>query len=303
MNIHKQKNKLRSTAVFVSLVFSVVIFFLVLGAGIISDSIALLLDASTGFIMVFMGFILRLSIKKIEMPPDRFFNFGYEKFEPFTAVIQGTGIIFSCIIASYFAIQDIIHAENITRYDIPMYVSFLSGSIAMFTALYLRRVSLKTSSNMLKVSSFHWFMDSLFSFAMCLGFLFGFYMHKLGYVRITPYVDPGMALVLATVFIWTPLKLIKHNFRELLDAVPVNEIRSEIEKIVEKHKARAFGIHSIRMRKAGDRVFLDVCFEIHGHTTLAQAQAFVEGFEKDIASQFPKYDIIVYFYPAAITSA
>ncbi len=292
-----QEDRPQPKAVTVAIVFSVIIFLITLLAGIISDSITLLLDASAGFIMVFMAFVLRSSIKKIQMPPDEFFNFGYDKFEPFTVVIQGFMIIISCVIASYFAIQDIVHADDIARYDIPTYVSFVSGVIAVGVALYLRSASLKARSNMLKASSLHWFVDSFFSFAMCLGFLFGFYMYKTGYSHITPYVDPVMALILAISLIWTPLKLIKDNLWQLLDAAPIGNVRSEIEKIAQVHKARAFGINSIRVRRSGEKVFLDICFIIHSHTTMAQAQEFADNFKKDIAEKFPKYDAFVYFYP------
>ncbi|MDD5020374.1 MAG: cation diffusion facilitator family transporter [Candidatus Omnitrophica bacterium] len=295
--IREQDKKVESTAAVVSMVLSVVIFLITLAAGIVSDSIALLLDASMGFIIVFMAFMLRFSIQKIHMPPDQFFNFGYEKFEPFTAVIQGIAIVLSCVFSSYFAIQDIVHAEDIVRYDIPMYVSLFSGTVALLNAFFLRRISRATHSTVLQVSSLHWLMDGSLSFAMCAGFLFGFMMHRLGYFHITHYVDPVMALVLACFFIGMPLKLIRHNVRELLDATPSREVRSEIETIVEKHKARSFGIRSIRMRRAGEKVFLNVCFEIYGHTTMVQAQEFAESFEKDIAAHFPRYDVIVYFYP------
>jgi cation diffusion facilitator family transporter len=298
MNSYHQESKLQSKAAVMLITFSIIIFIITLLAGIISDSIALLLDASTGFIVVFMAFMLSLGIKKVNLPPDRFFNYGYEKFEPFTAVIQGTMIMFSCLIASYFAIQDIIHAEDIARYDIPTVVSFTTGVIAISVAFYLKRVSHKTHSAILKVSSLHWFIDGLFSFSLALGFLFGLYVHKIGLTHITPYVDPVMALILAVIFMWTPVKLIKLNISQLLDAAPIEEVRNNIEEIVEKHKAKAFGIHSIRARRAGEKVFLDVCFEIHGHTTMIDAQRFTESFEKDIAAKFPKYDVIVYFYPA-----
>lgn len=296
VSFHHESN-LQSRTAFVLIILSVIIFVITLAAGLISDSIALLLDASTELIIVFMAFMLKSSIKKVNMPPDSFFNYGYEKFEPFTAVIQGVMIIFSCVIASYFAIQDIIHEEDIARYDIPVLVSFIVAVIAILTAFYLKVLARKTHSAILKVSSFHWFIDGLFSFTLALGFLFGLYAQKSGLVHIAPFVDPVMALVLAAVFMCTPIKLIKLNIRQLLDAAPIEEVRHNIETIIEKHKAKAFGIHSVRARRAGEKVFLDVCFEIHGHTTMLEAQRFVESFEKDIAAKFPKYDVIVYFYP------
>lgn len=281
-----------------SIAISIIILVLTLAAGIISDSITLLLDAAAEFIMVFMAFMLNSNIKKTHLPPDQLFNFGYEKFEPFTVTMQGALIMLSCIIASYFAIQDIVHADDIARYDIPAYVSLFTGTLAIGTAVYFQRIAARTRSHMLKAASLHWSIDGLLSLVMCLGFLFGFYMHKLGYLRITPYVDPAMALILAAVLVWTPIKMMKRSFRQLVDAVPVKEVRDEIGKVIEEHKVRAFGIRNIRMRRAGEKVFLDICFMVHGHTTMVQTKEFAENFEKDIAKKFPKYDVIVYFHPA-----
>ena len=155
MDTQQEDKKSQGAIVAASIVISIAIFLITFAAGIISDSITLLLDASAEFIMVFMAFMLRSTMKKIQKPPDQFFNFGYEKFEPFTVVIQGAMLMTSCLIASYFAVQDIIHADEVTRYDIPAYASLLSGVISLLTAFYMRRVSLKTNSNMLKASSLH----------------------------------------------------------------------------------------------------------------------------------------------------
>ncbi|MDD5432058.1 MAG: cation diffusion facilitator family transporter [Candidatus Omnitrophica bacterium] len=297
VNLTQKEKDLQVRVIRVSMFFSIAIFLIALIAGIISDSITLLLDASAGFITVFMAFVVHSNIKKLDRPPDSFFNFGYDKFEPFTVVMQGGMIMFSCVVALYFAIQDIVHAEDVARYDIPMIASMVSGVIALIIAFFIRNVSVRTRSHMLKASALHWFVDSFFSFAMVSGFAFGYYMQQKGYHRITPYVDPAMTIILATILIWTPIKLIKTNLRQLLDAAPSDKIRAEVEKIVDRHKARAFGIHSIRMREVNEKVFLYICFQMHGHITMLQAQEFVKAFEADVAEHFPKYDVIVYFYP------
>ncbi|MFH1691669.1 MAG: cation diffusion facilitator family transporter [Candidatus Omnitrophota bacterium] len=295
---NQKEQRMQAKVVRVSAVVSIVIFLIALSAGIISDSITLLLDASAGFITILMAFVLHFNLKKMGRPPDQFYNFGYDKFEPFTVAMQGSMIMLTCVIALYFAIQDIVHADDIARYDIPMYAAVVAGFLALFTSVYLKRISLKTSSHMLRVSSLHWLVDALFSFAMMLGFGFGFYLHRKGYSHLTPYVDPAMTIILAAILIWTPIRLLKRSLAQLLDAAPTEEVRREVEKIVEKHKVKAFGIHNIRMRNAGEKIFLYICFDIHRDTTMIQAQEFEKVFEEDIARKFPKYDVIVYFYPA-----
>lgn len=295
---NQKENKAQAKVVRVSMVVSIIIFLIALSAGIISDSVTLLLDASAGFVTILMAFILHFNIKKMGMPPDQFFNFGYDKFEPFTVAMQGSMIMLTCVVALYFAIQDIVHADDVARYDIPMYAAVISGFLALFTAFYLRKISIRTSSNMLRASSLHWFVDAFFSFAMMFGFGFGFYLHQVGYTHLTPYVDPAMTIILAAILIWTPIRLLKRSLSQLLDAAPSQEVRREVEKIAEKHKVKAFGIRSIRMRNAGEKIFLYICFDIHAHTTMIQAEDFVKAFENDVAGKFPKYDVIVYFHPA-----
>lgn len=295
---NQKENKAQAKVVRVSMVVSIIIFLIALSAGIISDSVTLLLDASAGFVTILMAFILHFNIKKMGMPPDQFFNFGYDKFEPFTVAMQGSMIMLTCVVALYFAIQDIVHADDVARYDIPMYAAVISGFLALFTAFYLRKISIRTSSNMLKASSLHWFVDAFFSFAMMLGFGFGFYLHQMGYAHLTPYVDPAMTIILAAILIWAPIRLLKRSLSQLLDAAPSQEVRREVEKIAEKHRVKAFGIRSIRMRNAGEKIFLYICFDIHAHTTMIQAEDFVKAFENDVAGKFPKYDVIVYFHPA-----
>lgn len=294
---HRDKGP-QAKAIRVFIALSVVVFLITLIAGIMSDSVALLLSASVEFIIVFMAFLVNSSMHKLERPPDQYFHFGYDKFEPLTVVIQGLMIMFSCVFALYFAAQDMVHAEDIKCYNIPIHASIISGLIAIFTALYINRAAARARSHMLKTSALHCLVDSMLSFGMAAGFAAGLWMKNMGYRHLTPYVDPIMTFFLAAALVWTPVKHVRAGLRQLLDAAPAKDVREAIEVIIEKHKARAFGIRSIRMRKAGDRVFLYVCFEMHGHTTMNQAQEFVRSFEDDISRTFPKYDCIVYFYPA-----
>lgn len=295
---NQKEDRAQAQAVHISMAVAIVIFLIVLAAGIISDSIALLLDASAGFIAILMAFVLKFNLKKTSMPPDQFFNFGYDKFEPFTVAMQGSMIMLTCVTALYFAIQDIVHADDVARYDVPMYAALVTGFLALFTSLYLKRAALRVPSHMLEASSLNWLVDASFAFAMMFGFGFGFYLHRKGYSHLTPYVDPVMTIVLALILIWTPVKLLKKSLFQLLDAAPSRDIRQEVEKIVDKHKMNAFGIRSIRMRSAGEKIFLYICFDIHGHTTMLQAEEFVKAFEDDVARRFPRYDAIVYFHPA-----
>lgn len=297
-NIEMQKEKQQILAVHISIVGCAFLFLISLVVGIISDSVALLLDASTGLVTLAVAFLVRFSIKKINKPPDDLYNFGYGKYEPLTVTLQGALIIITCLVCMKFAIQDIIHAEDITRYDIPTITAFISGLLGIIIALYLKRTALRTHSSILKISSLHWYIDSGLSFGMSAGFFFGLVLRNLGYTHITPYVDPVMAVILALFFITTPVKTVTYGMLELLDVVPAKDMREMIRNAVREYKPQPFSIHRLRFRKAGRKIFIDVCFVANENLTVAQVHELANRFEKDLAARIQHCDVLVYFKPA-----
>jgi cation diffusion facilitator family transporter len=296
-NVDYGRKKQQVLAAKVSIWGSVMLFFISASVGIAVDSIALLLDASASLVVLFVAFLINFSIKRVHRPPDEAYNFGYNKYEPFTVTMQGVLIITTCVISIKFAIQDIIHAEDIHTYGLPAAATFISGIIGIFIVNYLKDIAKRTNSAMLKSASLHWRVDTVLSFGVCAGFLFGFILQVSGFNKITPYIDPVIAIILAVFLIQSPIKAISHSVLELLDAVPGEDIRSRVRKVVELYKPKSFGVHRLRTRKAGEKIFVDICFIVHGNLTVVEAEDLAKGFERDLKTHLSGCDVIVYFKP------
>lgn len=294
-NLQDASVRQQITAAHISIIGAAIIFLISFVVGIISDSITLLLDAATGMVILFAAFFVRIIIKKIDDPPDHRFNFGYGKYEPFTVALQNIAIMITCLFALKVAIQDIIHPDDVSTYIIPVIASFFSGILALVLGIYLRGVAVRTTSGVLRTSGLHWFSDSIFSFAICAGFVFGMVMREKGYTNISIYVDPVMAIVLSLFLMKLPTKNITVNLLELLDAVPSADIRDKIKKIAEKYKPHSFGIERVRARKAGKRTFVNIGFVVHENLSVKDSRALAENFERDLAAELPHCDIVVYF--------
>jgi len=279
----------------VSIFGSIALFFISAIVGVIVDSITLILDASASLVILAAAFLMQFAIKKIHQPPDDEYHFGYYKYEPLTAAVQGVLIVVTCIVSIKFAVQDIVHAEAVHSYILPVIATFLSGILGLLVTGYLKHAAQKTNSQMIKVTSVHWMADTMLSFGVCAGFVFGLIAQDLGYTYIAPYVDPVMAIVLALFLATVPFKGCRHNLVELLDAAPVTHIRAQIKKIVDVHKARFSGLHRLRVRKAGQEIFINACFLTKADMTVAQAEELSKGFEQDVKNNFPECDVIVHF--------
>jgi cation diffusion facilitator family transporter len=293
----EKSEKMQSAAAKVSLWGSLTLFFISAAAGLAVDSITLILDASASLVILAVACMMDSTIKKIHSPPDEIFNFGYEKYEPFTVVLQGCLIITTCAISIKFAVQDIIHAESMKNYWMPVLASSISVVAGFGIVLFLRMAAKRSGSSMLHAAGMHWFVDTMMSVGMLLGFYGGYLLEHYGYPETAPYVDPVMAIVLALVFMLPPLKTVKKNLMELLDAVPSKEIRAQVRKVAEQYRPKMFGIHRIRTRKAGNKIFVDICFVVKEEMTVREVEEISAAFEKDLKTHLPHLDIIVYFKP------
>ncbi len=281
----------------ISIFASVFTFLIAAVVGIAVDSITLLLDASAGLVILATAVLTHSSLKKIRLPPDDLYHFGYGKYEPFTVSIQGTLIIITCLISLKFAIQDIVHPEDIHSYTLPVAAALAMAVMGLMVSRFLKRTGRRTDSAMLKTAGLHWQADTVLSFGMCAGFLVGLAGNRMGYTEITPYVDPVMAVALALYLLLTPLKAIAGNSRELLDAAPEGDIREKVSGVVEDYRPKSFGVHRLRVRKAGERIFIDVCFVLPADLTVDEASGLAANFERDLKTRLPQSDVVVYFKP------
>ena len=253
------------------------------------------MDAANCLVTLAVAFLIRIIIKTLNKPPDDLYNFGYEKYEPLAVALQGALIIIVCLVCIKFAIQDIVHAEDIVRYDIPAIASFCSGIIAISVSFYIKKTARNTNSPILETAGLQWIVDGALAFAVCVGFTFGFFMRHFGYTNITPYLDPAMSIILALFLIKAPVKTIMHSMLELLDVVPSENVQDKVKEVVEQYKPRSFGIRRLRCRKAGRKIFLDICFIVHGNLTVDKIEELANSFERDLATRLPNCDVVVYF--------
>ena len=297
VNSHIERKQLAASSL--SAWGSGIIFFTSLGVGVAVDSVALILDAAASLVIMAGALLTSYSLKRINRPADEEYNFGYHKYEPFTGLLQACLIITTCVVSVKFAVQDIIHAESVHSYTAPVIATFFSGVLGLFIFLKIKSVAKHTNSGMLKVTSFHWFADALLSFCLSCGFFIGLTLERVGYSRAAPYIDPVMAIALAIFLVRMPFRVLLHDVRELLDSVPGEQIQEKIRKVVDIYKPKSFGVSRIRVRKAGPKIFLDICYIVNSNLTIGQVRELANSFEKDLKTHIDNCDVVVYFHSAA----
>lgn len=270
-------------------------FLIAAVVGVMVDSVTLVLDATASLAILASALLMRFSAKKVHAPPDEAFHYGYHKFETLTAVVQQGLILVTCVVSIKFAVQDIVHPEEVKSFGLPAVAMFFSALLSVGVTAYLKRLAKRVRSQMVRASALHWVSDTVLSFGVCAGFVFGLLVRGSAYSGITPYIDPVMAIILAGCLLAPPVKGLLRDLYELLDAAPAREIRDKVRAVVGLYNSRVSGTHRVRVRRAGQKIFVEACFLERETLTLARAGEIAREFEKDLKSHFPDCDVIVHF--------
>ena len=104
-----------------------------------------------------------------------------------------------------------------------------AGCVIMY--LILTRFQKKYSSPSIKAELFIWKLDALSTLGVGCAFVLNLILMRTSLSFICPYVDPGIAIILAIVLIKEPIEMILDSLRSLVLFAPDKEIKEKIEEI------------------------------------------------------------------------
>jgi|WetSurMetagenome_2_1015567.scaffolds.fasta_scaffold00064_12 cation diffusion facilitator family transporter len=281
----------------ISTIVCAVIFVFSLSVALAIDSVVLLLDSSAWMIGILTGILYDKVLKTIERPPSVRYHFGYAKFEPLSLTIEAVLIIGSCLFTLKMGVQDIIHPDEVTGYGFAMLLTFSTGIIGLLVAGYLRLIARKFNSPILKTNALSWFVDSIFSFGVFVGFAVANFLSNIGQKDMAAYADPVMGIVLALTLLPAPVKMLKEYVGELLDENPGGAEEKRINDLAEDFKNR-WGMRDIkclRIRKAGSKYFIDVCFIADSQQHIEEIVKSVKDLETAVQQLFKESEVGVRF--------
>ena len=140
-----------------------------------------------------------------------------------------------------------------------------AGCVIMY--LILTRFQKKYSSPSIKAELFIWKLDALSTLGVGCAFVLNLILMRTSLSFICPYVDPGIAIILAIVLIKEPIEMILDSLRSLVLFAPDKEIKEKIEEISkEALSAEGCEITAIEVIKTGRKIWAEIYFLPAGNT-------------------------------------
>ena len=264
---YKLKALKRSAIAISSVVCVEIILGLIVNSlAIVSDGLHATLDALTTMILFF---VTRASVK----PPDEEHMYGHEKFEAIGGLTGGIALIGIAVLIVYEAILKILTNQAVTFGT--AFVGFIAIGytfcIDFFRVGTLIRARKSTSSTM-KAGFYHAIADlssTLIAFV-------GFGLATLGFL----WGDSLASLVLGALLSYLSLKLVWSSSMELSDTIS-KRVADRVREAMSTSKEVA-KVEDLKIRKAGDKVFVRTTVQIPDYLTLDEAHDLTAKIEADV---------------------
>ncbi len=267
--------------------------FLVVRTG----SLGILSEAMHSGLDFLAAIITFLSVRVSDKPADADHLYGHGKVESFSAFVETALLLVTAVYIIWEAFQRLFfHADNAIRPSITAIVILsLCMGIDFVRSRALNRVASRHPSEALEADALHFSTDVWSTFVVILGITGAWLGLRLGipWLRM---LDAVAALIVSGVIIWIGSRLGKRTADALLDVAP-HGLRERIEQAVDKTEG-VLQSERVRVRKAGQRYFVDVTISVPRTATLEQAHAASEAVERTIQEIVPA-DVVVHFEPRA----
>ena len=272
-----------------SLYAAVFITLIKVAAAYFSGSLAILTEVVNSGIDIFVCLVTIFSVKYAAKPADEDHNYGHEKAENFSALVQ---VLFLFGTSAFILYEGIARLFLNKPYDIHITIwifgaLLLSMVIDFFRARTLNKIADETKSQALKADALHFSSDILSSSIVIAGLIFTYF----GFEK----ADAISALVVAGIIIYLGLKMSRKAVDSLLDRVPPGlseKIRYETLLIdgVE-------GIRNFRIRSTGANIFIDMVIEISRIIPFSKAHDIMDAVERRLHQLIENADIVIHSEP------
>jgi len=261
-----------------------------------TSSLGVLSEALHSGLDLVAAIITFLSIRVSDRPADERHPYGHGKFENFSAFVETGLLALTALYVIYEAFNRLFfHSVHIQPSWIAFVVLGIALAIDMTRARKLSHVAKRYSSEALEADALHFSTDVWSTIVVIagIGFVWAGEYWNLPWLI---YADAVAGLIVAGVILWVGSRLGMRTLDALLDAVPVG-LQDQITQAVRRMDG-VQAVHRVRVRRAGNRYFVDATVSVPRTASLEQVHAWSDAIEKRVSEVVPA-DVVVHAEPQA----
>lgn len=283
-----QNYKIKIKTAQVSVIVGLIIFLIKIIAYFLTNSSAIFSDASESIVHILATSMVLYSIILSSRPPDESHLYGHGNVEYFSAGIEGLLIIIAALTIIYFAAKDLILGLQPDQLDTGTILIACAGIINVVLGFWIINKGNETNSLALIADGKHILTDAYTSIGVVIGLVI---------VLITKiyYLDPLIAILVATNIIFTGYKLIRESIGGLMMETDTKTLEIIAETITSIRTEYLIDVHNLRFWKSSDKVFIDFHLTIPYFFNIKRSHEIEEEIQKQMQSEIKNAEIRIHF--------
>jgi len=279
----------RQTA-FIAILVGIVVLLVKLLAYFVSNSVALFSDALESIVNIAASVLMFCSVFISEKPADEDHNYGHERIENLSCMIEGLLIVAAALLIVYTAAGRLFAAADLLEVNLGIGISMLATGLNAGLSFFLARAAKKSGSAALEGDSKHLLSDVISSVGVWLGL---FVAELTGWSIL----DPVLAFVVAALVVRIGAGLIWSSSTNLMDRSCPKEEKKIIEVLL-RHQPNFFDFHELKTRRHGNRVFSELHLTVLGSLSVEEAHNLADHLEEELKKEMPLISLTIHLEPA-----
>lgn len=262
----------------------------------ITGSVGFLSDALESLVNVASGLITLFFFTWAARPPDEEHAYGHTKAEYFASALVGGLILAAALGIAATALPRFFAPQPVMEPNLGLALVGAATALNAVTGFTLIRVGKHASAIALEAEGQHLLTDVWTSVGVLAGVGAATWLRWL-------WLDPLVALVVATHIGWVGGRLIHRSVNGLLDAALPLEQLEALRRVLDGYAQQGISYHALRTRQAARRCFISVHVLVPGHWTVREGHALLERLEADLRAVVPNATVFTHLEPLDEASA
>ena len=283
--IRMQKRQVALVALF----GGIIILLVKLLAYFVSNSVALLSDALESIVNIAASGLMLFSVWLSEKPADDSHNYGHQKVEDISSLLEGIFIVVAAFLIINAAAGRLFSAVLPIKIDLAIGISMVATALNGGLSWFLTRSAKKSGSAALEGDAKHLLSDVISSAGVWVGLFI---------VSLTGWgiVDPILAFIVAALIIRMGLGLVIKSSSRLMDN-SCKEEEAKIREVLLRHKFRFIDFHDLKTRRNGNLVFCELHLSVDGSLSVSEAHDLTDHLENELKDELPNVNLTIHVEP------
>lgn len=292
MNTKLPKKRLTRIASLVSLGVALTLVCIKVWAWLETGSIALLTSAADGLVDVLASMVTLVGVYYAQRPADRGHRFGHGKAEAIAAFVQAMLLASAGVALGIESVSRLITPQALAAQGLAIIVIVVSTLCASLLVTMQTLVVKYTQSTAIAADRAHYITDIAVNIAVLCALVLE---HQFGWIR----ADASGALAISCYMVWNARGMIRAAMLQLLDRELDSADRRRITAAALSCPG-VEGVHDLRTRNGGDRVFVELHVEVDGQLTVDTGHAICDNAEAAVRALFSVAEVSAHLEPVGI---